>query len=256
MRKSLQPLLSSKSKNNTSILKSAGPLPAPLELRQQARVDRAAAKEKLDTELATWQDTMSTVRGIGSRNNEFGDHRISLPLAQPGSAGQTISSTNKNVHQTTAEWGSKFKSSSIMERDVMGLLNKEEMDDARTLGKVEAREMGRMSAEDQQARTNALREQRELMFRAEKKAKRVAKIKSKTYRRLARKEAARRGEKNQLSLDEMEQLDEVDGGSRAADMREKMEVDRARERAGLRHSTKNGRFAQVASQGISGLEED
>ena len=94
------------------------------------------------------------------------------------------------------------------------------------------------------------------MFRAEKKAKRIAKIKSKTYRRLARKEAARRGDRNKLSLEEMEQLDEVDGGSRAADMREKMEVDRARERAGLRHSTKNGRFAQVASQGIAGLEED
>jgi len=48
----------------------------------------------------------------------------------------------------------------------------------------------------------------------------------------------------------------VDGGSRADEMREKMEVDRARERAGLRHSSKNGRFAKVAFNGISGLEED
>ncbi|CAA2976698.1 U3 small nucleolar RNA-associated 14 [Olea europaea subsp. europaea] len=258
-RKSLKPLLSSNSNSTTkkSILQTPGALPAPLELRHQAKLNRQAAKEKLDTELATWQDTIASVRGIGSRQSEFGDHRISLPLAHAGSATSNLSAPIKKVDQTTAEWGSKFLPSSLMEKEILGVLSTTGLENATTTSKLEAKELSKLSAQDQQARVNALREQRELMFRAERKAKRVAKIKSKTYRRLARKEAARReGKKETLSLEEMEQLDDIDGGNRAEEMREKMEVDRARERAGLRHSAKNGRFAKVGFAGISGLEED
>lgn len=258
MRKSLKPLLQTSSKDSKkSGLQAPGALPVPLELRHQARLNRQAAKEKLDTELATWQETISSMRGIGSRQSNYGDHRISLPLAQPGSATSNLSAPVKKLDQTTAEWGSKFLPSSAMEKEILGLLSTTGLENAKTTSKLEAKELNKLSVEDQQNRINLLREQRELMFRAERKAKRVAKIKSKTYRRLARKEVARReGKKETLSLEEMEQLDELDGGSRAEEMREKMEVDRARERAGLRHSSKNGRFAKVAFNGISGLEED
>lgn len=109
----------------------------------------------------------------------------------------------------------------------------------------------RLSAEEQAARQAAVRRQRELMFRAELKNKRLNKIKSKTYRRLARKEAKNDG----LSMEELEQLDELDEGTRAAEARERMETQRARERASLRHSAKSTKFARDVN-GMYGLEVD
>jgi len=93
--------------------------------------------------------------------------------------------------------------------------------------------------------------QRELMFRAESKAKRISKIKSKTYRKLARKRAAKEGG-GDLNLEDLEKLD-----PEAADHeREKLERDRARERATLRHGAKSGRWARDQTQGGEGEMED
>jgi U3 small nucleolar RNA-associated protein 14 len=74
---------------------------------------------------------------------------------------------------------------------------------------------------------------RELMFRADTKAKRIAKIKSKTYRRLKKKQ------KQKL----MEKLDD-DEGSADEEKRLQHEVERARERATLKHKN-TGKWAKA-----------
>jgi len=108
-----------------------------------------------------------------------------------------------------------------------------------------------LSLEEIKARREKLAYQRELMFRAESKAKRISKIKSKTYRKLARKRAAKEGG-GALDLDELEKLDP----EAAAHEREKLERDRARERATLRHGAKSGRWARDRTQGGDGEMED
>lgn len=86
-------------------------------------------------------------------------------------------------------------------------------------------QMNKLSVEEVAERRGELRKMRELMFRAEVKARRVGKIKSKTYRKIKRKERERLGEK----------LGENDDRSEDEESRMKREVDRARERATLRH---------------------
>ena len=93
--------------------------------------------------------------------------------------------------------------------------------------------MNHLSVEEVATRRAELRKMRELLFRAGAKAKRVAKIKSKTYRRLKRKER----EKVAAALDE--EPDEDDEATRL-----KKEVDRARERATLRHKH-TGKWAKA-----------
>lgn len=81
------------------------------------------------------------------------------------------------------------------------------------------------TAEAVLARTSEVRKMRELAFRADTKAKRLAKIKSKTYRRLKKKQKQKLTEK-------------LDTGEDSADNEEKQlqhEVERAKERATLRH---------------------
>ena len=93
--------------------------------------------------------------------------------------------------------------------------------------------MNHLSVEEVAARRAELRKMRELMFRAEVKAKRVSKIKSKTYRRIKKKER----EKLAKKLDGDEDLDDEE-------VRLKMEVQRARERATLRHKN-TGKWAKA-----------
>jgi len=93
--------------------------------------------------------------------------------------------------------------------------------------------MNHLSVEEVAARRAELRKMRELMFRAEVKAKRVSKIKSKTYRRIKKKER----EKLAKNLDGDEDM--ADEGVRL-----KMEVERAKERATLRHKN-TGKWAKA-----------
>ena len=82
------------------------------------------------------------------------------------------------------------------------------------------------SMEEITQRRNELRKMREIMFRAEIKSRRVKKIKSKTYRRLRRKEKEHLDEKiNGIAAEESS---EIEG-------RLKMEMERAKERATLKH---------------------
>ncbi|KAK0498773.1 Utp14-domain-containing protein [Armillaria luteobubalina] len=109
--------------------------------------------------------------------------------------------------------------------------------------------MNNLSVEEVAQRRAELRKTRELMFRAEIKAKRVAKIKSKTYRKIKRKEKERLGEK----------IDEGDSDDDQAILKKEME--RARERATLRHKN-TGKWAKQMrgkeswdEEGRKGIEE-
>ena len=94
--------------------------------------------------------------------------------------------------------------------------------------------MNHLTVEEVAARRAELRQMRELMFRAEVKAKRVSKIKSKTYRRIKKKEREKLAKKLDGDID---LNDDEDG-------RLKREVERARERATLRHKN-TGKWAKA-----------
>lgn len=127
-----------------------------------------------------------------------------------------------------------FKPQNEMESAVQALLNKANLtEDELTKHEDLQMEAREMTEEEIKARRAELRYQRELLFRAEAKAKRVAKIKSKTFRKLARKRAAK--ENPEMALEDLERLD-----PEAAQIeREKIERERAIERATLRHGAKN-----------------
>lgn len=84
--------------------------------------------------------------------------------------------------------------------------------------------MNKVSVEEVEQRRAELRKMRELMFRAEVKARRINKIKSKTYRKIKRKQREKLGGN----------LKDEDGSEDEED-RMKREIERAKERATLRH---------------------
>lgn len=122
------------------------------------------------------------------------------------------------------------------------------------LQKAERQALASLDPADVAARQLELRQQRDLMFRAERKAKRVAKIKSKAFRRIHRR-AKGKGEEGGLTIEEMMELDQIDGGDRVVEEKARMEIVRARERATLKHSTKGGRWSKTVG-GIEGLDEE
>lgn len=113
------------------------------------------------------------------------------------------------------------------------------------IAQTESLKMNHLSVEEVAARRAELAKMRDLMFRAEAKAKRIAKIKSKTYRRLKKKERARMAAK--LGEDEDEDMDDEEA-------RLKREVERARERATLRHKN-TGKWAKAMRE-RGELDED
>lgn len=104
--------------------------------------------------------------------------------------------------------------------------------------------MNHLSVEEVAERRAELRKMRDLMFRADLKAKRVSKIKSKAYRKIHRKEREKL----------MAQLDEGAEGVDEEEERMKHEVERAKERATLKHKN-TGKWAK-AMKSRGGLDED
>ena len=134
-----------------------------------------------------------------------------------------------------------FQPSNAHESAVDALLRSANLTEE-TVTKQEDELMGEdLTIEEIKEKRAELARQRDLMFRAEARSKRVAKIKSKTFRKLAR----RRAEKLGLSVDELERVD-----PEAADAeREKMERQRAKERATLRHGAKSRWAKDVGGDG-------
>lgn len=122
-----------------------------------------------------------------------------------------------------------------MESAVDKLLRAANLRDDSDIVKTEELKLNHLSAEEVAQRRAELRKMRDIIFRAEIKAKRIAKIKSKTYRKIHKK--ARK------KLEDMTK--EADG--EIVDQEEerlKHEVERARERATLRHKN-TGKWAKA-----------
>lgn len=101
------------------------------------------------------------------------------------------------------------------------------------INKTEDLMMKELTVEEVAERRAELRKMRELAFRADAKAKRVSKIKSKAYRRIHKKERAKL-------------LEKLDAGDIVNEEEERLkaEIDRARERATLKHKN-TGKWAKA-----------
>ncbi|KAJ8688848.1 hypothetical protein PTI98_013593 [Pleurotus ostreatus] len=198
-------------------------LAAPLPQRTQERLDREAAYEQTKTEVDKWSDSMKRIKDA---------EHLSFPL-QP----------EPKTATSNLELAARFKPKTELESGISKLLQSahlREEDIAET--EDSALQAQQLTVEEVAARRAELRKMRELMYRAEVRAHRVKKIKSKTYRRLRRKEKEK--------LDGATGDDDMD----EEEMRLRKEVDRARERATLRHKN-TGKWAKSMS-GKQGLGED
>ncbi|GAA5920508.1 hypothetical protein JCM1841_003452 [Sporobolomyces salmonicolor] len=251
LRKTLKPLaatsdsLTAVPSNSTSALKRAGPISAPLPGRLQDKVDREAAYEKTKEETDKWNETVRRMKGQSGLGAEGARHeRLTLPLIDPSVDAKRAPNTN--------ELAAKFQPTNELEASIQQLLAAGQMQQS-DLQREEKAALATLDPADLAARRAELRRQRDLMYRAERKAKRVAKIKSKAYRRIHR-----RGKDNdgpQLSLEDLAELDRIDGGDRVSEERSRLELLRAKERATLKHSSKGGRWAKKLD-GLEGLEDE
>ncbi|KIK94507.1 hypothetical protein PAXRUDRAFT_443045 [Paxillus rubicundulus Ve08.2h10] len=196
-------------------------LSAPLPQRAQERLDREAAYEQTKEEVDKWSSTMKRIKEA---------EHLSFPLQ-----------SEKPGRVSNLELAAKFMPSNELESAVDKLLKSAQLRDE-DIAQTEALKMAHLSVEEVAARRSELRMMRELAFRADRKAKRVAKIKSKTYRRIRKKQR--------------ERLDGADAEVSVEDEGERLkaEVQRARERATLRHKN-TGKWAK-AMKGREGLDQD
>ncbi|KAJ3885140.1 Utp14-domain-containing protein [Lentinula edodes] len=216
LEKSVKVLQSQSGGNATSSGKKKKPqtLSVPLPQRTQERLDREAAYEQTKEEVDKWSATMKRISEA--------DH-LSFPLqAQPQGKVSNL------------ELAAKFKPSTALETTISSLLSSANLaTDASVLETEEnILKTNAVSVEHVAERRRELRQMRELMFRAEVKAKRAKKIKSKVYRRLKRKEK--------------DAVDGNDDGSEeelTEERRLKVEMERARERATLKHKN-TGKWAK------------
>lgn len=216
-------LLPSKSEKKSSSVLKAGVLAAPLPTVVQDRLEREAAYEQTKTEGQKWSGAMKRIKEA---------EHLQFPLQAEERGGV----------KSAGEMIATFKAANSHESAVQALLAQANLTDKGVTAAEDAALKGQeLTVEEIAARRAELRHQRELMFRAESRAKRVSKIKSKTFRKLARKREAREtGKAGEVSLEDLERLDP----EAAAEERERLERDRVRERATLRHGARTGRWAQ------------
>ncbi|KAJ7746552.1 Utp14-domain-containing protein [Mycena metata] len=201
-----------------------GALAAPLPLRTQARVDREAAYEATKEEVEKWGPSMKRIREA---------EHLSFPLQAPQQAGRV----------SNAELASKFKPTTELETAVSRLLSTAHLAQDADIQRTENQLLAAtLSPEEVARRRGELRQIRELAFRGEVKARRVAKIKSKVYRKIAR------GKKERAERAGVD--DDNDDGEGAM----RREVDRARERAGMRIK-RNAKWNRARVEGEAEDEE-
>ncbi|KIK56858.1 hypothetical protein GYMLUDRAFT_99016 [Collybiopsis luxurians FD-317 M1] len=204
-------------------------LPVPLPQRTQERVDRQAAYEQTKAEVDKWSATMKRISEA---------EHLSFPLQAPAQA-----------RVSNLELAAKFKPTTALESTISSLLSSANLaTDASVLETEEnILKTNAISVEEVAERRRELRRMRELMFRAEAKAKRVKKIKSKVYRRLRRKE--REG------VDEGGD-DGEEGEGLSEERKLKLEMERARERATLKHKNTGKWAKKMMSRNGFGEGED
>ncbi|KAJ7210462.1 Utp14-domain-containing protein [Mycena pura] len=203
-----------------------GALAAPLPTRTQARVDREAAYEATKEEVEKWAPSMKRIREA---------EHLSFPLQAPKQQVGRVSN---------AELAAKFKPTTELETAVSRLLATANLAQDADIQRTENQLMAAtLTPEEVVRRRNELRQMRELAFRGETKARRVAKIKSKVYRKIAR------GKKQREAAREGGGDDTEDEGSAM-----QREVDRARERAGLR-VRRNAKWNRARAEGEEDQDE-
>ena len=199
------------------------------------RINREAAYEKTKEEGAKWAGVMKRIKEA---------QHLSFPLQ----------ASDRGGVKSSGEMLSTYKPQQGLESAIDALLRQANLtEDGVQKRENEALESQDLTLEEMEARRKKLREQRELMFRAETRAKRVAKIKSKTFRKLARKRAARAG--GGVDGDGEDALEDMDAEERA-EVLERAEMERARERATLRHGARTSRWARQAGTSGMGDGED
>ncbi|KAJ9475699.1 U3 small nucleolar RNA-associated protein 14 [Pseudozyma hubeiensis] len=219
VRKSTKLLSNSNSQSTsaapTASKKGGGALSAPLPSVLQDRLDRQGAYSITRDEVQGWQPTINRLRDA---------EHLSFPLQKPS---VTPASTSGLV--------ATFTPDNDMEASIAAMLTEGGLTE-KQLAAQEDLAMNKLDPSEARARRDELRRMRMLMFRAEQKAKRVSKIKSKTYRKLHRKEKERLKEQmKELASDGEDEEDDLEE-------RMKLERDRARERATLKHkNTSNGK---------------
>ncbi|KAI5118044.1 hypothetical protein M0805_005893 [Coniferiporia weirii] len=207
LKKATKPLASSSNPKNQ-------PLPAPLPTRTQERLDREAAYEQTKQEVDKWSETMKRIQEA---------EHLSFPLQAP-----------RAVKVSNLELTSKFKPTTELESSIDRLLKSAKLNEE-DINKTEDLLMKDLSVEEVAARRAELRKMRELAFRADAKAKRVSKIKSKAFHRIQKKERTKLLAKLDAAAGDAEDLEEE---------RMKAEVERAKERATLKHKN-TGKWAKA-----------
>ncbi|TXT09160.1 hypothetical protein VHUM_02634 [Vanrija humicola] len=211
-------------KKATSVLKG-GVLSAPLPTVVQDRLGREAAYEKTKEEGQKWSGLMKRVKEA---------EHLSFPLQAQDRGGV----------KSAGELVAAFKPENEHESAVQALLSKANLTDKGVTAAEDAALRGQdLTVEEIAARRAELRHQRELIFRAEAKAKRVSKIKSKTFRKLARKRDAKAAAADADQGISLEDLERLDPEAAEAEV-ERLERQRALERATLRHGARSGRWAR------------
>ncbi|WOO78479.1 putative protein [Vanrija pseudolonga] len=211
-------------KKATSVLKG-GVLSAPLPTVVQERLGREAAYEKTKEEGQKWSGLMKRVKEA---------EHLSFPLQAKERGGV----------KSAGELVATFKPENEHESAVQALLSKANLTDKGVTAAEDAALRGQdLTVEEIAERRAELRHQRELMFRAEAKAKRVSKIKSKTFRKLARKRDAKAAAADADQGISLEDLERLDPEAAEAEI-ERLERQRALERATLRHGARSGRWAR------------
>jgi U3 small nucleolar RNA-associated protein 14 len=236
-------------KKSTKMLSSSkkGTLSAPLPTRAQERLDREAAYEQTKEEVDKWSATMKRIKEVCTTST----HVLSmfsqliplgrapeLPAATGASESDVQPRTQRQVQGTciplfALHYSHVRQPTTELETAVDRLLKTARLRE-QDMQQTEDLKMNHLTPEEAQARRAELRKMRELMFRAETKAKRVAKIKSKSYRRIKKKERAKLAEKLGDTV-----ADDPDD----EEARLRREVERARERATLRHKN-TGKWAK------------
>ncbi|KAI7944473.1 hypothetical protein MJO28_010168 [Puccinia striiformis f. sp. tritici] len=241
LKKSLKPLINKSSSK-------AGLLSAPLETRRQQQIERQAAYELTKKEMTKWDESTKLAQGLSGRNSD-GKNRFVVPSNHLSAADKEPDATRWNMH---------FNPTNSLESQVVGLIQSSQIT-SKNLVQEESDQLISQGLSVEQVRGKVLESKmaRELMFRAERKAKRVAKIKSKAFRRIRKKEKQRisgNGQGEEGEMEFIQELDDIDGGDRVQSRTEQMEIDRARERASLKHSNQ-GKWAKKVA-GLKGLGGD
>ncbi|KAI9088492.1 Utp14 protein-domain-containing protein [Phlyctochytrium arcticum] len=200
-------------KLNRAEEKTGGAFAEELPRREQERYDRKVAYDATRKEVSKWEPMVK-------KNRE--------------SAHLTVPTLEKPIPTVSASGlVAKFTPFTDFESEVQHLLEESALQERQQL-EMEELELNKISKEEVAERRAELAKIRALMFFKEQKQKKIAKIKSKAYRRIRKKE--REGGIDKETLGELDP-------EFAATERDRVEMERARERMTLKHKN-TGKWAK------------